>query len=133
MYATDFEFGDVKELKNVCDLAKFFNANVIATHINTQSERVKSVEEEENMEWFATITDSSIIDSKVSFRTVYNKDVNEGLQWALEFWNIDILCLSTAKKSFFKKVFSKSLIKDIAYHAHIPILSLQLAEENKLS
>ena len=132
MYATDFEFGDVKELKNVCDLAKFFNANVIAIHINTQVERVKSLEEEENMEWFATITDSSIIDSKVSFRTVYNKDVNEGLQWALKFWNVDILCISTAKKSFFQKVFSKSLIKDIAYQAHIPILSLQLAEENRL-
>jgi nucleotide-binding universal stress UspA family protein len=128
MYATDYQFGDIEELKNVCKLADFFKASVIATHIN--SELKNTVEEEESMDWFAMIADGRIPYENVSYRSVYNKDVNAGLEKAIDLWNIDILCLSTVKENFFKRIFSKNRTKELAHHSNLPLLAIHLSEDN---
>lgn len=129
MYATDLQFGDIAELKKVAQLAKSANASVIAVHICDKAEAAR---EEENMAWFAEIGDEQIGYDKINYRTVYDSDVMAGLTRTVDFWDIDLLCMSTVGKNFFEQLFSHHSLEKMSRHTHVPLLALHLPEDNKL-
>ncbi|HSZ24911.1 MAG TPA: universal stress protein [Cytophagaceae bacterium] len=128
MYATNFQYGDIKELSKICAVAKKFNAEVIITHINTNPEKFE--QEEEGLDWFAEIGRDNIPYDKITYRLLYNDNVLEGLEKTIDELDIDILCMSTTEKSFFENLFTKSNTKNMAYHSRIPLLVLHLSSNH---
>ncbi|HVD97223.1 MAG TPA: universal stress protein [Cytophagaceae bacterium] len=130
MYATDLQYGDIHELAKIAEIAKPFNAEIIVMHISSDSE--KMVEEKENLDWFAEIGDSNIAYKNITYKLVYDDDVVEALDNAITVLDIDILCMSTVEKDFFKKITSKLSVRSMAFHTNIPMMALHLEKENKL-
>ncbi len=130
MYATDLQFGDIHELKKIAEIARPFNAEIIVTHISSDPE--KMVEEKENLDWFAEIGETSIRYPHISYKLIYDDEVLEALENAITILDIDILCMSTLEKDFFKKIITKSRTKSMAFHTNIPLIALHLDKENKL-
>jgi nucleotide-binding universal stress UspA family protein len=131
MYATDFQYGDIHEIENVSKLAKVFNAQVIVTHVNSDSE--KFVSEEESMNWLAEIASSQITYKNIIYKLISSKNVVEALGSSVKELNIDLLCMSAVKKNFFKKLVTKSNTKEMAFHTNIPLMAIHLEKSNQLN
>jgi nucleotide-binding universal stress UspA family protein len=130
MYATDLQYGDIHEIEKVAKVAKPFSAEIIVTHVNNDPQKI--AEEKENMDWFEEIADKHISYKNIIYRFIYHNDVQEALENAITVLNIDVICMSVTEKAFFKKLFSKSNTKEMAFHTNIPLMVLHLGEENKL-
>jgi hypothetical protein len=46
--------------------------------------------------------------------------------------NVDLLCMSTLRRSFFEKLYKGSLTKKMVYQAQVPILAFHVKEPDKL-
>lgn len=130
MYATDLQYGDIHEIEKVCQLAKPFNAEIIVTHVNNDPNRI--AEEKENMDWFEEIAGTNLAYKNIVYKFIYHDDLMEALDNAVTVLNIDVLCMSTSEKAFFKKLVSKNSTKEMAFHTNIPLMVLHLGKENKL-
>ena len=131
MYATDFEFGDIHELEKISKLAKIFNAQIVVTHVNSNADEFEK--EQETMDWFAEIGDSTMDYKNIVYKLIYNKNVTEALENAIIDLNIDILCMSIVERDFFEKIFSKSKIKEMEFHSTIPLMAMHIGKENQLN
>jgi nucleotide-binding universal stress UspA family protein len=131
MYATDFQYGDIHEIENISRLAKVFNAQIIVTHVNSDTE--KFVSEEESMNWLVEIASSQITYKNIIYKLISNKNVVEALGNSVKELDIDLLCMSTVKKNFFKKLFKKSNTKEMAFHATVPLMAIHLEKTNQLN
>jgi hypothetical protein len=107
-----------------------FNAEVIVTHINTDPK--KSAAENDNIEWLSDMGALRIAYENISYKLIYNTNIINALEEAVEKMNIDIICMSTLEKSFFKTLVSKSNTREMAYHNTIPLIALHLEADNKL-
>ncbi|MFN8260666.1 MAG: universal stress protein [Chitinophagales bacterium] len=59
---------------------------------------------------------------KIKLETVDGADVKEGIEHYLENHKIDLVVMSTHKKSFLERVFSKSDTKEMAMYGKLPLL-----------
>lgn len=122
MYATDFLENDVEELKNVCEIAKVFDAEVMISHIYTDSDELNK--KKIALDLLAVSISKSIEYKNISYKLLYNKNVHDGLEENIEKLYIDILCMAKRERSFFQTLFSKSNTKVMAYHTRVPLLVL---------
>jgi hypothetical protein len=110
MYATDFQFNDFKKINEVADLARFFDAEIIITHIST-----RPLEEENTMDWFMETAETNINYSNISFRSFTGEDISGQLTGLVKGMNVDLLCMSTLRRCFFEKLYKSSLTKKLVY------------------
>ena len=131
MYATDFQYEDLHEIEKISKLASPCNAQIIVTHINNDPKRYE--EEEINMNWFAVIGSSIINYENIEYKLIYNENIIEAIEDAIQTLDIDILCMSTVEKKFFKKMVSKNNYKEMAFHTKIPLVSVPLSSDDRLT
>ncbi len=61
----------------------------------------------------------------VEYETLINEDTVEGVnEYIKKHKEVDILAMVPRKKNFFEKIFTKSVAKKVAYHSHVPMLTL---------
>ena len=64
-------------------------------------------------------------DVDVEYETLVNEDTVEGInEYIKKHKQADILVMIPRKKNFFEKIFTKSVAKKVAYHSHVPMLTL---------
>ncbi|MDO1446718.1 universal stress protein [Rhodocytophaga aerolata] len=130
MYATDFQFNDFTCINQVADLAKAFDAEIEITHISIHEKNKE--QEEDLMDWFMEIAESNIAYSKLSYRTFTGENVLEKLNATVTESGIELLCMSTVRRTFFEKIFNSSLTKKMVYQTQIPLLVFHIQEPNRL-
>ncbi|HWZ21845.1 MAG TPA: universal stress protein [Cytophagaceae bacterium] len=130
MYATDFQYEDLHEIDKISKLASLCNAQIIVTHINNDPK--KFIEEENNMNWFAVIGSSILSYENIIYKLIYNENVIDAIEDAITDLDVDILCMSTVEKKFFKKMVSKNSVKKMAFNSKIPLVSLHLSKDDRL-
>lgn len=123
MYATDFLENDIIELKNVCEIASIFEAEVIVSHVYTNSDELNK--NKLALDLLTVSMKKWISYSNISYKLFYNKSVQDGLEENIEGLYIDMLCMARSEKTFFKSIFSKSNTKLMAYHTRVPLLVMQ--------
>lgn len=64
-------------------------------------------------------------DVTVEYETLVNEDTVEGVnEYIKKHKKADILVMVPRRKNFFEKIFTKSVAKKVAYHSHVPMLTL---------
>jgi len=127
IYATDFQFNDFTYINQLVELARPFGAEIIITHISTHAAK-----DEELMAWFREIAEPNIHYPFVSFRSFSGENVLDELSHAIKYLEADMVCMATAKRGFFEKIFKGSLTKKMVYHCEVPLLAFHLGESNRL-
>lgn len=130
MYATDFQFNDFMHINQVGEIARLYDAEILITHVSTNPK--KAAEEEQLMDWFMEIAQTNISYRKIAFRTFTGGNVLDKLNEAVKALGIDMLCMSTVRRTFFEKIYHGSLTKKMAYHTGIPLLAFHIHETNRL-
>ena len=124
LYATDFQKGDQKELAKICEFAQLFEAEVIVSHINTNTSKFAA--ENEKLDRIADVAANEITYNNISYQLSHSENVYEGLEKNITSLYIDIICMAKSEKGFFENLISKSNTKEMAFHSRIPLMVVHL-------
>ena len=72
--------------------------------MDANSDDEKFVKEEEVMDWFIEIGNANIDYKNIVYKLIYNPNVLDALENAITILDIDIICMSTVEKLFFKRL-----------------------------
>ncbi len=119
LYATDFLFEDIENIKQVSTLAKVFNATLQVVHI-TQN----TIDEKYVQKWFIDICEDQCDYDSLSFKSIPRQhDTMTTLNSLIDHDKIDLVVMNSSGKNFIKRMFSGSLTQKMTYHTKIPFLA----------
>jgi nucleotide-binding universal stress UspA family protein len=119
LYATEYNEFDIHHidyLKTWCN----DDTQLYVAHVNTDATEYY-VKEEQKI-WFEQLLENKTGNKTYYFVTIHNQDVTEGLLSYIKKINIDLLCMSTERKSFWQTLFQKRHTVDVASKIEIPLL-----------
>jgi nucleotide-binding universal stress UspA family protein len=122
VYALDFGHYNLTTLNKLVDFGRLFQSEITLLHfIKNKNERTSSVSK--IMELMNhTMQHNNYL--KISTQVIQAEDVYEGIHAYMSEFKPDMMVLSMRNRSFFQKVFGRSLTKRLAYHSHIPVLAM---------
>lgn len=116
VFATDLIYNSSEELRKALSFAKSNNSSLTFLHIETNPEEVKS----ELDELTKTIKNNKNQDLKLE--VILADTFANGINSYLQNNKTDLLITSNHTKSFFEKLFHKSVSKQMVLHSKIPLL-----------
>ncbi len=120
-YATAYHHSDIRVIKKIVELAKLFNAQVNVLHVPEKGESAEVSKNE--MQSFMRSIESKIEYQNISYQLFDGDDTESALENYIESEATDMLVMSTHHRSFFDKIFGKSVTKRLALHTHIPLMA----------
>ncbi|MEJ1222897.1 universal stress protein [Sediminicola sp. 1XM1-17] len=114
-YKTNFKR---RELNHLLDISKMHGTPIRVLHIMEESKLSKT--QEANKELLETIFENV----ECSFHTLEDTKVHKGIGIFIESRGSDMIAFLNKKHSFLGIMFTKPLVKEIGYHARIPVLVL---------
>ena len=119
VFPTDFKTSyKRRELNHLLNISKMYETPIRILHILEEHKLSKT--QELNKKLLETI----LAATKYSFHTLTDTKVHKGIGFFTESRDSDMIAFLNKKHSFFGIMFSKPLVKEIGYHAKIPILVL---------
>ncbi len=120
VFPTDFKVAfKHKELAYLIEICKAYKAFIRVLHIGDDKEL--SRKQQENKELLKNI----LADADHSFHALTDVKVPEGINTFIQSRDSDMIAFINRKHHFFGSIFSKPLVKELAYHSQIPILVLR--------
>lgn len=122
VYATDLnKLRKIETLDFLKNLLIKRSATLSIFHVEKSISRIK---EADRMQQKEVLLDY-FKDIDVEFETLINEDTVEGVnEYIKKHKDTDILVMVPRRKNFFEKIFTKSVAKKVAYHSHVPMLTL---------
>jgi hypothetical protein len=119
VFPTDYKISfKQKELNYLIEIAGIHNCFVRVLYIdNSDAFDRNQMNNKELLETIFEHTDHS-------YHTLKEVKVQEGINAFIESRNSDIIAFINRKHHFFGSIFKKPLVKELGYHARIPILEL---------
>lgn len=112
-YATDLVKEDKFRLRQIASIAKQLDAELIFFHVKTDPS------DEHNFSELAKWTEYD----KVSYREIFDTDVEQGIFDFCSENDIDVLSMTTHTTTLFERLFHKSVTREVALHTHLPLLA----------
>ena len=127
IFATNYAEGDFENIEKVIDLAKPFNAEVILLHI-ASGDRNKS-SEFNSIEHFKERVKEDSGYPNITFNLIEGKDVEDRILNFINEEEADLIAMTNRHRTFFSKIFERSLTKQIAFETHTPLLAFHAEKE----
>ena len=118
LYASNRNVEDERMMKQMIDLAMDFNAAIHFVHVNEDIKGKPKNTAIHFEQWFKAGT------PEVAFHLVNidGKDVLSGLNAYAQSNQIDLMVMATARRSFIKDLFHKSVTKKVVLNTKIPLM-----------
>lgn len=117
VYASDMT-NISKEIKTLLRFAGIFNASIRVLHVipsnSTNKVDVKKI--------VADLVKQSKY-SKISLKVLRNDHIADAVDLFVADQKADMLAMFTHKLGFYEKLFGKSVTRQLAFHAHVPLLT----------
>lgn len=97
-----------------------FKAKLHILHVNTDKDKMIGDEEIEGSEWIRDM----FVDLKPDFHFLHNENIEIAINEFAEKNNLDMLIVVPKKHNVLQGIFHKSEAKQVALHAHLPLLSV---------
>lgn len=128
LFATNFAYSDIEESIKLTEIAKPFNASIIFGHVVVGVEDTD--EEREVIEKFSNEVKLQSGYNNISGMVISDATVSTGLDLLIEKSGVDMIALSTRKRSVFEKIYNPSITKKYSYHSTIPLLAFHNLNES---
>jgi nucleotide-binding universal stress UspA family protein len=119
VYATDFDEKDFAAIDTLMSLLYTFNAKVYCVHIDNHRLETWDLARVEGMK---KILCEKYRLQEFECRLLEGNSISEALEQFIESESIDILSLTTRKRSMISRLFNPSLARKMAFHTNIPLL-----------
>ncbi|MBL7872547.1 MAG: universal stress protein [Cyclobacteriaceae bacterium] len=117
VYATDM-LSITEEIKPMAMFARIFNAAIRVLHV-LPGDSPKIIDELALASDLIKITNYP----KISFHVLRNNSIAEEVDSFVMEQKADMLAMFTHKLDFYEKLFGKSVTRQLAFHAHVPLLT----------
>ncbi|WP_426479113.1 universal stress protein [Chryseobacterium sp. CBSDS_008] len=118
-FATDLNKKDIKTAQLLIEFAKYFDAELLITHIiQSDNDVIQDIDYEHKKEVFL-----KNLDGKICYNCIYSENIDYGLE-ILKHKDIDMLVMGHHDKSFFKRLFQGSHATRQASELEIPLLTI---------
>lgn len=131
VFATDYAHSDIEGARLLTSIAQVFGATVTFVHVTRHEE-----ETEDDLKVIQKFTDeikSATAYQNIDFKILSDNTVFMGLDTIVENTGIDLMALSTRRRSLFEKLYNPSLTKKLAQYTQIPLLAFKAQKEPKHS
>jgi nucleotide-binding universal stress UspA family protein len=121
IYATDYNEEDIATLKNLIELTKPFDPEIVALHISNDDEFEKQL----MSEGFAALLSEKTGYNKVSVKIISDdggKDAVESLVNEAEKAKANLIVVLKENRNFFERLFKSSFTTQLVKEAQLPIL-----------
>ncbi len=122
LYCMDYEEDDVPVIDDLLEFAAYFEAKITCLHINTDQDFSSSdrLEKEilEDTYWFTPY-------SKIKFELIRSESTQAGLETYIKENAVDLVAVMPRKRSFLEGLFHKSISKNLASYAGVPVLVIK--------
>ncbi len=115
-YASDL-YNLHEEIKTVAMFARLFDATVQVLHVLPE-DSAKKIDKNMQADLFK-ITNYQ----KISYHVLRNDNVADALNTYITDEQIDMLAMFTHKLDFYEKLFGKSVTRQLAFHADVPLIT----------
>ena len=122
VFATDLnKLHNIKLLDFLKNILIRRSATLSIFHVEKSISRVKLEDRNDQRELLIKYFEN--VD--VEYETLVNEDTVEGVnEYIKKHKQANILVMVPRRKNFFEKIFTKSVAKKVAYHSHVPMLTL---------
>lgn len=127
-YATDYRSSDLEAINKLTQLATLWNAQVNILHVDEN--KMTAEEEVVLMDSFRKKVLQKVNYDNLSFQILYGNDVADRLEKYIEDQNTDLLVMATHRRSFFERLFKKSVTRRIALDAAVPLMAFHYNKES---
>lgn len=119
VYATGCNKHELDSIKDLITLAKGFDSLVHVVYITDDLKDTSSKALDRMKSLVLKKTDYP----KLHFELIQSDDIADALNVYIQLKKINLLALTTKKRSVFNKLFDRSLAKEMAFHLKIPLLA----------
>jgi nucleotide-binding universal stress UspA family protein len=119
LYASDYTEPEFPALSRLLFFAELNDAQISVLHVKTDFDRFFNVEGS-----IFNKNKAQFKEEKIAFVTSDKIDISEAIEDFIETHNTNLLVLAKHNRSFFDRLFHRSLSKKMAYHTKIPLLVL---------
>lgn len=133
VFATDYQSGDIDDMKVIAHFAELFNASISAVHVvNRFTDEDLDFDIHLN-EYFNDLVHRRISYQNINCEEFQHADVAEGIRCFVQEENADILALSRGHKTLLEKLFLKSLTNEFLFKIETPLLIFHNGEVEESS
>jgi nucleotide-binding universal stress UspA family protein len=126
MFATDYAPGDWESAKVLADMARRLNATITYLHVTRADDEDELDQQRSQIDEFTNEIKTSTDFPRIKSRIISDNNVFMGLDSVLQDSTVDLLCLSTRKRSLMEKLYNPSVTRRMAIHTQIPLLAFKL-------
>ena len=118
-FASDLSLGDIDLIHSLVSFAKLFNAEILIVHISEASADQFEVDN------FLNEVTNKVNYSKIYYRHIKDKSVDQGLDWIAKKGLIDVFAIVHRNTKFPENLFTWSVTKKLSRSIEIPLLVFQ--------
>ena len=119
LYATNFDEKDFTIVDKLMSLLKPFNLKLICAHVGQPSQNGWDLARLEGMK---DILKQKYHNREFECKLLVGNNIPDTLEKFISEENIDIISLTTHKRSMISRLFNPSLARKMVFHAHTPLL-----------
>lgn len=123
LFASDYHDSDLEDISALAEIARQFDSEIIVVHVSEGKESDSAM-----LHWFEGIVKKKTDYPKILFFLLGKSDIVQSLDSFIRNNDVDLLAMSTRKRSPFQKLFSPSMTKKMAYHTGTPLLAFHARE-----
>ena len=126
MFATDYASGDWESAKVLTEMARTLDATITYLHVTRADDEDELDQERTQIDEFTNEIKKSTDFTRIKSRIISDNNVFMGLDSALQDSTVDLLCLSTRKRSLMEKLYNPSVTRRMAIYTQIPLLAFKV-------
>lgn len=120
MFASEYnDSEDIRSINRALEFVEKLDAKLYSVHVQEQ-------EPDENdlarLDGIREVFKGDVASGKLHFENIYEEDVIHALTEYSHHNDIDMLMMVTHKRSFFERIFDRSISKQMAFRADIPLV-----------
>lgn len=118
LFATDYHESDLADISSLSEIAQRFDAEITVVHMCEGREADSDL-----LHRFESKVRLRCNYEKITFTLLGKADILKSLDRYIEQNDIELIAMSTRKRSPFEKLFSPSITKKMVYHTSVPLLA----------
>ena len=126
LYATDYAPADWQSAKFLTEMAGMLNGTITYLHVTAAYHEGDMAKEREQINEFTNEIKKTTGFDRIKSKVISDHNVFMGLDSVLQDSNVDLLCLSTRKRSLMEKLYDPSVTRRMAIYTQVPLLAFKL-------